>query len=117
MTHLNDRYYKKLIDRIDEIACGLIIFTTHGEATLDNLERYGGGRYTDQRSVIVDLMKTRGMAYFAYRGNTENYGISWHSTDFVLHSTPWRLVDHIPQGWDSHQDVFAFAKKEQADPS
>lgn len=111
VTHLNDRYFRKLIGRLDEIATGLIIFTTHGERTLDNLGRYGEGRYVRREAAIRDRVATRGMAYYPYRGNTENYGIAWHSTEFVKASVPWRLVSHAPQGWDAHQDVFAFAKR------
>jgi hypothetical protein len=53
------------------------------------------------------------MAYYPYRGNTENYGIAWHSTEFVVTSAPWRLVMHRARGWDDHQDVFAFSKGQQ----
>lgn len=111
VTHLNERYFAKLLRRLNEIASGVILLTTHGERTLDALERYGGGRYAARQAEIRDRLNTSGMAYYPYRGNTENYGIAWHSSEYVVASTPWSLLFHEPQGWDAHQDIFAFSKR------
>lgn len=115
VTHLNGRYLAKLLDLLAAGVTdgGVLVFSTHGQHSLDNVGRYGEGRYLEIADEIRDTVAGEGMCYLPYEGNRENYGIAWHTADYIDGAVKAAMPSaeqlwFRPQGWDNHQDVFAY---------
>jgi SAM-dependent methyltransferase len=96
---------------------GLLLFTTHGQWSLDHIEFYGS-RWVPQQAEIARRVRERGIAYEPYGYYADdNYGLTWHSERRVretmaeLHGDALDLVFFEPHGLDHHQDVFVYRRR------
>lgn len=94
---------------------GIAMFTTHGQWSLEHAGLYGP-EYADRRAEIEARIKQEGFAYFRYPFEPTDYGISWHTKEFIdqtmerLHGGEVAPLLYKPRGLDDHQDVFAFQR-------
>lgn len=118
ITHLNEpnsrEFLRLLRDWLEP--GGIVLFTTHGQWSLQNLSFYDDG-YEARRREIEDGVRERGIAFVEYHhyGNA-GYGMTWHSREHIeasirdLHGDSMRLIMHEPHGLDGHQDIFAYQR-------
>jgi SAM-dependent methyltransferase len=118
ITHLDEANSRELLARLPEWLepGGIVMFTTHGRWSLDNLGFYSDV-YEQMRPTIERDVRERGLAFVPYHHYAgDDYGMTWHSADHVketmreLHGDAMRLVRFEPQGLDEHQDVFAYQR-------
>jgi hypothetical protein len=63
-------------------------------------------------------VRERGSVYLRYPYEVDDYGIAWHSREYVertmseLHPGVMAPLVFKPRGLDGHQDVFAFQRIE-----
>lgn len=95
---------------------GLVLFTTHGRWSLENLG-YSGETYDAMRGEIERDARHQGFAFVPYHHYAgDDYGMTWHSADYLkerieqLHGVALELVLFEPQGLDGRQDVFAYRR-------
>ena len=61
-------------------------------------------------------MRERGIFYLRYEFAPDDYGMTWHSQEFVeatmaeLHGAALRPLLFKPHGLDGHQDVYAYQR-------
>ena len=94
---------------------GLLVVTTHGAEVLSRL-RSGQNNYSLPATLAEKIVReadATGYGYAAYPWRRD-CGISVTSHEWMLANLPtggsWRLVEHVPRGWDNHQDVYALQK-------
>ncbi|MFC2161727.1 class I SAM-dependent methyltransferase [Acidobacteriota bacterium] len=115
LTHLDRQSFVDTLKiASDSLAMeGVMVFTTHGNFSLEILDSYGI-KNLNRKEVKKHLQETG--FYFAPYSGESDYGISLSSVDFVRslleNDFPSRLklLFYKPQGWDNHQDVFACQK-------
>jgi SAM-dependent methyltransferase len=95
---------------------GVIVFTTHGRASLARIDAYGDWCASDVPA-IAEEMSDRGFSfrpYPHYRGDT--YGMAWHDPDYVRAAVgrqtagALELVHFGENALDGHQDVYVFRR-------
>jgi SAM-dependent methyltransferase len=119
MTHLNYQnsvaFLRLLGDSLDQ--GGIAMFTTHGQWSVENAGLYGS-EYDARKTEIAAAVRERGSAYLRYPYEADDYGIAWHSREYVesrmveLHHGTIAPLMFKPHGLDGHQDVFAFQRVE-----
>jgi SAM-dependent methyltransferase len=117
ITHLDERNSNSFLDLIGESLTpgGIALFTTHGRWSLENPGLYGG-EYEERQADIARSVRQRGFAFLPYPFVSEDYGIAWHSRQYIettmrdLHEDRMRLLKFESRGLDGHQDVFAFQR-------
>jgi SAM-dependent methyltransferase len=117
LTHLDERnsvdFLLLLGDSLAE--GGIAMFTTHGEWSLGHPGHYGS-EYEARGTEIEAAVRERGIAYLRYAFAPDDYGMTWHSREFVeatmaeLHGGRLRPLLFEPRGLDGHQDVFAYQR-------
>jgi SAM-dependent methyltransferase len=117
LTHLDERnsvdFLRLLGNSLTE--GGIALFTTHGEWSLAHPGHYGS-EYEARSAEIEAAVRERGIAYLRYDYAPDDYGMTWHSQEFVeatmaeLHGGKLRLLLFKPQALDDHQDVFAYQR-------
>jgi SAM-dependent methyltransferase len=117
LTHLDERnsvdFLRLLGDSLAE--GGIALFTTHGEWSLTHPGQYGA-EYEARAAELEAAVRERGIAYLRYEFAPDDYGMTWHSREFVeatiaeLHGAELRPLLFKPQGLDGHQDVFAYQR-------
>jgi SAM-dependent methyltransferase len=117
ITHLDERnsvdFLRLLGDSLTE--GGIALFTTHGEWSLAHPGHYGP-EYEAKAEEIESAVRERGIAYLRYEFGPADYGMTWHSREFVeatiaeLHGGKLRPLLFKPQGLDGHQDVYAYQR-------
>jgi SAM-dependent methyltransferase len=117
ITHLNERnslaFLKLLGDSLNP--GGIAMFTTHGEWSIENIGEYGV-EYEARRAEIANAVRERGFAYLPYSFVDEDYGMTWHSREYIerqmaeLNRGKMAPLLFKPHGLDGHQDVFAFRR-------
>jgi SAM-dependent methyltransferase len=117
ISHLNERnsiaFLQLLGDSLSE--GGIAMFTTHGRWSLEHAGLYGSEYEASVTKIDADV-RERGIAYRRYAFEPDDYGITWHSREFIettmseLHRG--RVVPLLfkPHGLDGHQDVYAFRR-------
>jgi SAM-dependent methyltransferase len=117
ITHLNERnsiaFLRLLGKSLND--GGIALFTTHGQWSIENARLYGP-EYEARRTEIAASVEVRGIAYLSYPFATDDYGMTWHSKEYVetrmaeLHGS--RVVPLVfrPHALDGHQDVYAFRR-------
>jgi SAM-dependent methyltransferase len=117
LTHLNERNSRAFLQLIGDSLAedGIALFTSHGRWSLEHVELYGD----DLRPRAAELARSvaeHGIAYVRYPFASDDYGITWHSREFIedtmseLHGDAVVLLLFKPNGLDGHQDVFAFRR-------
>lgn len=118
ITHLDEENSSVFLRRLGDWLTpnGLVLFTTHGRWSLENL-RYYGETYDARRDEIEREVRDQGFAFVPYHHYAgDDYGMTWHSADYVkerikeLHGGALELVRFEPQGLDGRQDVFAYRR-------
>lgn len=118
LTHLPTERWHQLASVIGAILRpeGVVVFSTHGEQALHQLDHYGPGLEA-RRLEIVEPLRRSGHVYVPYRHYSgDTYGVAFHTTDDVddtivsaLGGASRRLLFRSA-GWGGHQDVHAFQK-------
>jgi SAM-dependent methyltransferase len=117
ITHLNERNSIAFLRLLGESLTdgGIALFTTHGDWSVVNAGLYGS-EYEARKSEIATLVRERGMAYLPYSFTDEDYGMAWHSREYIeakmaeLHGPHVAPLVFRPHGLDGHQDVHAFQR-------
>ena len=117
ITHLDERnsvdFLRLLGDSLTE--GGIALFTTHGEWSLAHPGHYGS-EYEARAAEIEAAVQERGIFYLPYDFASGDYGMTWHSREFVeatmaeLHGAALQPLLVKPRGLDGHQDVFAYQR-------
>jgi hypothetical protein len=117
LTHVDDAQAGALLKFFHDhlSASGICIVTTHGNHSIDLMQTrkqtYGLSE-TAQAKVIHDFQSS-GYGYADYP-NQSGYGISavghQRMRELASHAGTWKEVMFMEQGWDNHQDVYAFEK-------
>jgi len=117
ITHLDERnsvdFLRLVGDSLTE--GGIAMFTTHGEWSLAHPGHYGS-EYEARAAEIEAAVRERGTAYLRYEFAPDDYGMTWHSREFVeatmaeLHGAELRPLLFKPHGLDGHQDVYAYQR-------
>lgn len=117
ITHLDEPNSTAFLRMIGESLSegGIALFTTHGEWSLAHAELYGPEYEVDSQAIVTQV-REHGVAYRRYPFESDEYGISWHSREFIetriaaLHRDRVVPILFKPQGLDGHQDVYAFQR-------
>lgn len=95
---------------------GVLVFSTHGEQALHDLDHYGPGLEA-RRTEVLGSLAQHGHVYAPYRHyGGDAYGVAFHTTEEVdrtvvsaLGGSSRRLLFR-PAGWGGHQDLHAFQR-------
>jgi SAM-dependent methyltransferase len=117
ITHLNERNSRAFLRVVgDSLADdGIALFTTHGRWSLEHVDLYGA-ELQPRAAELERSVGERGIAYVRYPFATNDYGLTWHSREFIeetmaeLHAGSVVPLLFKPHGLDGHQDVFAFRR-------
>lgn len=101
---------------------GICVFTTHGRLSekwfVESPTAYGVTEVAGQQ--ILDQLNKTGYGYGDYP-NCSGYGISVASSkrirELAHNAGSWNEVWYQEQGWDNHQDVFAFLNSASVQPA
>lgn len=117
LTHLDERnsvdFLRLVGDSLTE--GGIALFTTHGEWSLAHPGHYGS-EYEARAAEIEAAVRERGIFYVPYDFASDDYGMTWHSREFVeatiaeLHGAELQPLLFKPRGLDGHQDVYAYRR-------
>jgi SAM-dependent methyltransferase len=121
LTHLNERNSIAFLRLLGQSLRdgGIALFTTHGEWSLANPGLYGR-EYEARSSEIAAAVGERGIAYMPYEFVDEDYGMTWHSRQWVesrmaeLHGGAVVPLLFKPHALDDHQDVHVFRRVERS---
>lgn len=114
LTHLDARRFGDLLELFARHLApgGVVVATTHGERAALNLE-HGLLDYAlpgVRAAEVLARYRSSGFGYVDYPG-AGGYGVSLSSPTWVRdRAGALREVLFLPQGWDDHQDVFAFTE-------
>jgi SAM-dependent methyltransferase len=119
LTHMPPEQGNELLRSIGNAVAegGTLLFTTHGERSLETIGRYGE-IYEPLGPALREQVERTGVAFVPYRHYPgDDYGMTWHSPDYVketvaaVHGPALELVLFEPHGLDGHQDVFAYTRR------
>jgi SAM-dependent methyltransferase len=121
LTHLPPERGRELLRVLGEALAedGLLLFTTHGQRSVETAGVYGAAYEPLQESLQREVEST-GVAYVPYGHYAgDDYGMTWHSRDYVVRTMTeldpsLELVYFEPHGLDEHQDVFAYRRPSSA---
>ena len=119
LTHLNAAdsvEFLRLMGRTLENE-GLVLFTTQGECTIENLRKAGLPQSVVQkRSSIADEFAHRGLSYRPYAYYSHDYGVAFHSRGWIertiqaVHGTAMELVAFAPGAMPFAQDTYVYRR-------
>jgi SAM-dependent methyltransferase len=118
VSHLNERNSVAFLRLLGESLApnGILVFTTHGQTSLEHPERYGP-EFAARKAAIGRALAERGICFLRYRHlHGDDYGVTWHAREYIeatmgeLHGGRLDLMLFDPHGLDGHQDVFAFRR-------
>jgi SAM-dependent methyltransferase len=121
LTHLDQRHSVDFLRLVGDSLTkgGIAMFTTHGEWSLAHPADYGV-EYEGRAAEIEAAVRECGIFYLPYDFASDDYGMTWHSRDFVratmaeLHGAELRPLLFKPRGLDGHQDVFAYQRLQKS---
>jgi SAM-dependent methyltransferase len=97
---------------------GLVIFTTHGELSIDLLAGEQIGRWVgdygmgDKATVMADAARRTGFAYGHYGDTDDPFGLSVSTPEWVRSTVAavsgLAFVSFRREGWFGHQDVWIY---------
>jgi SAM-dependent methyltransferase len=118
LTHLDARDSRRLLTLFyDNLAPGgVCVFTTHGrfvhQGIVENNIWYA--LTASARSRILDGYRADGYGYADY-DNSPGYGMSLATSERIralaAEAGDWRETFYLNQGWDRHQDVWAYTRE------
>jgi SAM-dependent methyltransferase len=117
LTHLDERAAVCLLRLFcDWLAPeGVCVFTTHGRFAHDIIlnHKFYYALTTKAQQKILTEFEACGYGYADY-DNSPGYGVSLAATermrDMARAAGRWREIFYLNQGWDNHQDVWAFTR-------
>jgi SAM-dependent methyltransferase len=101
-------FHEHLSDR------GLCVFTTHGWRSIEWIEgkKFTYGLSEDAQQKVIREFQSKGYGYADY-ANQSGYGVSAVTHQRICELARgvrgWDETLFLEQGWDNHQDVYAFA--------
>jgi len=119
VTHLDGKAIQSLLVCLERNLeqNGVAIFTAHGDYVAGRLDAghdYGIG--SEAAAKATEMYRKNGIAFMPYLGNekAEQYGFSLTSPAWIREQCGqikgWKELHHKPQGWDNHQDVYAYER-------
>ena len=117
LTHFDEQKTAALLKLFCEhlTSEGLCVFTMHGRRSLEwiKTQTVTYGLSKEAQDAVVVGFEQRGFGYMRFDARSD-YGISlaaesWTNAVANL-AGPWRRVLFTEQGWDDHQDVYAFVR-------
>ena len=122
-THLDayggDRLLTKLAAALEP--GGVLVFSVHGDFSLDGLEHLYGAIYAEEAEEIRRQVAEEGIAFRPYDASfgsfAGTYGMTWHDRVYleerarVLSGGELEPLAFTPHGWDHHHDVIAFRRR------
>lgn len=121
MTHLPETAAKGMVDFMARHLTpgGLAVFTTHGRYVATKWR--GDFPYRMSRDTLRSLSEQFEAGQYSYSDydHMKNYGISMTPLSWIM-TRLWehpelRLASLVERGWDDHQDVVAFVRRDIAD--
>ena len=117
LTHLDERNSVDFLRLVGDSLTqgGIEMFTTHGEWSLAHPAHYAS-EYEARAAEIEAAVRERGIFYVPYDFASDDYGMTWHSREFVeatmaeLHGAELQPLLFKPRGLDGHQDVYAYRR-------
>ena len=117
ITHLNEPNSTAFLRLVGESLTegGIALFTAHGRWAIENVGLYGS-EYEARQLEIAALVEERGIAYLPYDFVDEDYGMTWHSREYIeakmaeLHGGQVAPLMFRSHALDGHQDVYAFQR-------
>jgi SAM-dependent methyltransferase len=121
ITHLNEQNSVAFLRLLGESlnSGGIAMFTTHGQWSIENPGLYGP-EYEAEKTQIAASVQERGIAYLPYPFAADDYGITWHSREYIetkmaeLHGARMAPLAFRRRGLDGHQDVHVFQRVERS---
>jgi SAM-dependent methyltransferase len=116
ITHFNEKQTRELFDLAAHHLSpdGSLVISAHGKFVAERMMRLDYGLTEPAvRGLLADWRMT-GYGFRAYPGG-DSYGISVaHPAWFrnLFNRGPLRLVDHMAQAWDNHQDVLILRRRD-----
>jgi SAM-dependent methyltransferase len=118
LTHLDEqdcRAFLEFTRRALKVG-GLCLITTHGQWSMQHLERYGP-RVVAACPSIRDDVRVRGFSFLPYAHyRDESYGLAWHTKKYLdsvmseLHQHRMQLIRFMPHGLEHHQDTYTYRR-------
>ncbi len=121
-THLDVSSCETLFSKLGQALMpsgGVLVFSFHGQYSLDNLETFYGGRYAELAEEIRYQVEEEGIYFVADASHGRApvpYGMTWHRRDYLEQLAAECFGDRLrltlweAQGWDLHHDVVAFQR-------
>ncbi len=121
-THLDEPDVRALFGKLagSLLLGGLLVFSIHGQHSLDGLEHFYGGSWASDADDIRREVAARGWSFRPYDESYGEfpipYGMTWHTRKYfealAAELFGERLELHLwkPRGWDLHHDVLAFRR-------
>lgn len=117
LTHLDERSSARLLRRFHRLLApgGICVFTTHGRFAHSIIRDH---KFTyaltvrAQEKILAEYRET-GYGYADY-DNSPGYGVSLAASEKIRglagEAGHWHETFYLNQGWDNHQDVWAYVK-------
>ena len=129
-THLSEKFTRQTYGLLFKILKpkGILVFTTHGEKTLERLqEGYYGERFQSLAPEILDEFINRGFSFTPYEREevdflpfdfqrADDFGMTWMSDTYVdnliqdVSNGSLKKLKYKSLGWDSHQDTYYYQR-------
>ncbi len=117
LTHLDERSAVRLLNLFHRLLApgGMCVFTTHGRFAHSMIRDHKFNYALTaraQKKILAEYHET-GYGYADY-DNSPGYGVSLAASEKMRglagEAGEWREAFYLNQGWDSHQDVWAYVK-------
>ena len=123
-THLDEESCETLFSKLGQSLMpggGLLVFSIHGQRSLDALDEFYGKLYAEEAEQICDEVAEDGISFRAYEGEVFGrfpvpYGMTWHSPDYFEGLAEKHFGERLKlllweaHGWDLHHDVLVFER-------
>lgn len=123
-THLDETACRRLLAKLGHAlvpGSGVLVFSIHGQLSLDNLGHFYGGSYAACAGDIRREVGERGICFRPYPVGSFGrfpvpYGMTWHRPEYFeelaveLFGDGLELRAWWPHGWDGHHDVLVFRR-------
>jgi SAM-dependent methyltransferase len=109
VTHLPGNDFFALLGRLLNPG-GTVLFTSHGQWSVDHIASYGSEYAAQEARVRSDLTRN-GIGYLPYPYGDGTLGMTWHTHDYVLDQMRGlTLVSHQQTAAPGNHDVYVFRR-------
>jgi SAM-dependent methyltransferase len=123
-THLDEASCETLFGKLARSLMpggGVLVFSIHGQHSLDGLGTFYGQAYAEEAETIRREVAQRGICFRPYTDPRYGrfpvpYGMTWHRREYFERLAAERFGDRLrltlweAHGWDLHHDVLAFER-------